>query len=102
MDWNTAVTLIQVLGAAGFGVGVMPLLVAFVTTHDMPSQIKELIVLISCVGVAFIGCLIMQVDITNLLILFPTLLISSRLAYQHYWKPTGLAPWFEDLTTRRE
>lgn len=93
--------IIQAIAAAGFGAGIMPIIVSIITQAHWPKEVKEVVVLLSCIAISILGGVVLNIDFGNLVVVIPTMLFSARLAYQQYWKPTGLAPWIEDATTIR-
>ena len=96
---NYFLELLKVLGAAGItSVVVMPILVAFIVQSTWSRRMKEIVVGISCFIAAGFGLLATGQDMTDLVVVFPTMVFLTRKAYQTYWKQTGLAPWVERIT----
>lgn len=92
------VPLIVVLGQAGFGGGVMSLIVSVVVEADWDKRAKDTVAFMTCIIAAFLGCIVLGMDASNLPVLIPAMILACHLIYIKVWKPVGIAPWIEKLT----
>lgn len=90
--------VIRLIIAAGGVSMVMPLLVSVVIQSQWSKEVKEIIVLLSCLAASVAGLISNNLDLTNLVIVLPTMVWLTRFFYLKYWKPSGIAPWIERIT----
>jgi hypothetical protein len=97
LDWTQVVNILKALAAIGFGSGAVSLVVAAIVGSSWPSQAKQAVALLTCIIGAFILVLVAGVDLTNLALVIPMMIITCKIVYVKWFKPTGLAPWIETL-----
>jgi hypothetical protein len=97
MAGDQAVTILKILFAAGFGGGLMSALVSLVVEADWSARVKETIVFISCLMVSFLGVLVSGVNVSDLVVVIPAVILGCKGAYIVFWKPTGIASRLEDI-----
>ena len=89
------------LGAGVLSMG-MPLIVSTITQASWSRPAKEATVLATSVVVGVLAVIAAGVDPLDAAIALPLIVAMTRKAYIDYWKPSGLAPWLEQVTTLRK
>jgi hypothetical protein len=93
------VDLIKALVGAGVLSMAMPLVVSVIIQQGWSRPAKEATVLASSVAVAVLGVIAAGMNPLDVAIALPVLVALTRRAYIDYWKPSGLAPWLEQVTS---
>lgn len=94
---NTVIDVLKALAAIGFGGGVASLVVSAIVGAQWPRQAKEAVAFLTCIIGAFILVLISGVDMTNLVVVIPAMVVMCKIVYVKWFKPFGVAPWIETL-----
>jgi hypothetical protein len=93
---DNQITVTAVLAAVN---ALMPLVVSLVVQQHWSSHVKALIALcftlLSGVAAIYQG----GADPRDVAIALPVAAAAMEASYRLYWKPTGIAPWIEDLTS---
>ena len=66
------------------------------------SDAKEALAFLVCIIGAFVMILAAGINPTNLVVVVPTMWISCHLFYVRYFKPKGIAPWLETLSSHNQ
>jgi hypothetical protein len=78
----------------------MPLIVAVVVQSHWPKEVKGVAALtasiLAGIGSVYIG----GVELRDLGVVIPAILIASQASYQAFWKPTGLATAVEQASNK--
>lgn len=92
-------TLVKLLVGAGLLSLVMPLFVSMIVQTGWPRRAKELTAISSCVIVAWLTLVATGQDFANIVLVAPVMAVLTQKAYKDFWKPSGIAPWIEQITT---
>jgi hypothetical protein len=95
-------SLLKALVGAGVISLVMPVVVSLLVQQGWNRTAKEATVLLTSVLVGVLGVIAAGMNPLDVTIALPVLVALSRKAYIDYWKPSGLAPWIEQVTTLRK
>jgi hypothetical protein len=83
---------------ASLAAAVLPLVVAFLIQSNWSAQLKGIVAgaasVLAGVGSVYFG----GGDLSDLAVAVPAILLASQVFYHRFFKPTGLAPWFEQFT----
>ncbi len=91
------IDILKVLAMAGFGGGAMSAFVSLVVEAQWDARIKNTVVMLSCLAISFLGVLVSGIDITNLVVVIPAVILGCKGAYMLFWKPTGIAKELEKI-----
>lgn len=86
------VVLLSAIGA------LMPLLVSVVVQSRWTSHVKALIAFGSVAALGFGAVLSDAAAMSDVFVALPVAAVTMQAMYEKYWKPTGIAPWIEDVT----
>jgi hypothetical protein len=92
----------QLIAYTGTVSAIMPLIVAFVVQSHWPKEAKGAVALaasiLAGVGSVYLG----GANLREVGVVIPAVLIASQASYHTFWKPTGLAPAFEQASNANE
>lgn len=78
---------------------VMPLLVAVVVQSTWPRRAKEIVAIATSLGAAALTVMATGGEARSFVIMAPLIAFGTQEMYRRFWKPSGIAPWIEDVTT---
>lgn len=94
---NAVFDIIRVLAMAGFGGGVMSLFVSLVVDAPWDKRAKDTVAVLSCIIVSLLGLIVANIDLTNMVIVAPAMILGCHFSYVKFWKPTGIGLWIEQF-----
>jgi acyl-coenzyme A synthetase/AMP-(fatty) acid ligase len=79
----------------------MPVVIAFVMHRKMPQFVRAVLAVLAClvagaITVAVNGSFHSGTNAASAMVLVVLAAVST---YEHFWKPTGIAPWIERVTS---
>lgn len=85
-----------ILGAVN---AMMPLIVAVVVQQRWPQQAKAATALLFVMMSGIFAVVKEGVDPRDVTLAIPIAIAAMEASYRLYWKPTGIAPWIEKVTS---
>lgn len=89
----------RLLVQAGLISLLMPLVVAIVVQSTWPRRAKEIAAITTSLLAAALMVAASGTEPVNFVIVAPVIAITTQEVYRRFWKPSGIAPWIEDVTT---
>jgi uncharacterized membrane protein len=88
--------LAEIAGLVGL---ILPMIIAVIQQVQFSQAVRSLVAVAACVVAAIIVAAAQtNFNAHNFAVAFMTVFVSTVVSYEHFWKPTGIAPLVEGFT----